>query len=339
MQIPNPVQSELQQLTAGKTHNLLDADRLIQHLEVWATLMFEEFWDGYGMNGGVIYQNAENHPTKPLLKNLAQRGIGLNSSQFNTNQLLATDCFNYAPLMLDYDGDHTLKALITNPFNPQNTLLNFLTFDDFYSLLAEHQEEDLFATKRLPAPNGKQIWNICLTDYTDSPDWTQLKRILTFAETSDGTAHFKLYDDGTNSFTLVLKVWGKLIDPTEKLKPAVFRDLLKLAKLGLNQLDFAIFYDYGFTAVSNEHWQVTTTEVDYTVQIRELAGWLRKFMGNKDTQQAGVKLPKLLVVNPPLADGKILQGSDLSTGHFWVDEPTYFLLEGKLAAEPFLVGE
>lgn len=326
-------------LESGQNVNRLDAEVLSQRLDVWATLVFEEFWNGYGMGGGVVYQDCEKYPVPPLLKDLQSRGVGLNAVREETLNFLQQQGKPLLPHLIDFEADYSLAKLVTEEIPASAALLNFLTFEDLYALLAENQEDNLVQGQQLPTPSTHQVINICLTDYTDTPDWMRFKQILKFAHIESGVAKFPLWESENASLTLQLQVWGKLLDPYKPLPTSLFRDLLKLANLGLTQLDYAIFYDYGFNVQSFEIWSVPTSQIDYTQQIREMADKLRKFMQNKDTQAAGLKFPQILVINPPLVDAGLLQGTGLPEGDFWAEAPTYAIWGGQQLPEPFTVGE
>lgn len=318
--------------------NVLDADMLLQRLDVWATLTFEEFWDGYGMAGGVVYQDCEKYPFPPLIEQMQQRGIGVYAVQEETLGLLQPGK-PLVPHLLDFEDHFSLAALTSGTVPAEHALLNFLTFLDLYTVLAENQDENYVETQRIPKPNTHQVIDICLTDYLDLLDWKLLKKIISFGQIDAGVLLLPLWQGEEASLTLRLKAWGKLVDPYKPLPAGLFRDLLKLAKLGLTQLNVGVFYDYGFEAIDSEVWTVPTSDLDYTHQMRDLAAQLRKFMSNKDTVAAGIKYPHVMVINPPVVDSGLLLGADLPADLFWIDAPTYAIWNGQLHETPFRLGE
>lgn len=319
--------------------NLLFADELLDNLEVWATLVFEEFWEGYGMGGGIVYQNAENHPHPQLLAAIAARGIGLNSSKLATNQLLITQEFQNASTMIDYEGYETLEQLLEVPQNPNTTLLNFLTFADLYELLQSNRTDSLFVSGQLQKPSGHQIWSISLTDYLPEIDWMLFQEIVTFGHLNDGFLDFPLYSASESSLTLRLSTWGKVVPTGVALNRMLLNDLKFLAKLGITNLDYGLFFDYGFTALNEQQWQVTAAPIDYTAVIRDFADEVRQFTQLANARGVGMKMPKILVVNPPFAKTTFLRGKGLSAGDFWIDEPTRVVLAGDTCPGAFLIGE
>lgn len=297
MKLSASLQSQIESRRQAGDFNLLHGDQLIAELDVWATRLFEEFWDGYGFSGGQLYFDAENCPEPQVLEALSTKAVGLSLGLPEQVEQLEQRGSAYSNYLLDINDPQVFDAILgSETYLEHNTTAHIFSYEYFTFLWEEQAFQAHFGNPAAVKPSGHVRLRTLVSSWGNNPNWDEFKSFMKLGQVKDGTLELPLYRsaDGADSLTLVVQAWGKYLPAGNYTKQSgLFRDLLKLAKLGLTNFDLTFIFEPGGL------FEVAAATADYTGSVRDLADQLRKFMQNKDTVKAGIKMPQIAFLGVP----------------------------------------
>ncbi|MDO5060421.1 MAG: hypothetical protein Q4D73_02180 [Actinomycetaceae bacterium] len=338
MKLSASLQSQIESRRQAGDFNLLHGDLLVASLDVWATRLFEEFWDGYGFSGGQLYFDAENCPHPEVLEALSAKAVGLSLGLPDQMQQIGQRGSSYSNYLLDVNDPGVFDLILgSETYLENNTTAHIFSYEYFTSLWEEQAFQAHFANPAARKPSGHRRLRTLVSSWGNNPNWDEFKTFLKLGQIKDGKLELPLYRsvDGQDSLTLVVEAWGKYLPATNYTnQTGLFRDLLKLAKLGLTNFDLTFIFEPGGL------FEVETAAVDYTASVRDLADQLRKFMQNKDTVKAGIKTPQIAFLGIPgweSAPFGLVTSQSVEVGELNPERPLY-VAAGDVLAETDYAG-
>ncbi|MCS4484085.1 hypothetical protein NXS08_01080 [Gleimia sp. 6138-11-ORH1] len=327
MKFSTQIQAQIEARHQAGDFNLLDGNQLVASLDVWATRLYEEFWDGYGLAGGELFFDAELCPADRVLEAIEQKQIGLSLGLETQLKQFVNRSGSGGKYLLDLNYPQLFDLIFRSErFTQENTKVHIFSYEYFISLWKEGAFAAHFNDPDSIKPEGHWKLKTVVSSWANNPQWYEFKAFLKLGRVCAGRLELPIYEsaDGQSSLTLVVESWGKYL-PVESYhrQAGLFRDLLKLAKLGLTNFDLMFIFEMG----GIRQLEVNAL-IDHTEAVRDLADQLRKFMANKDTRKAGVKTPQIGFLGIPgweSAPYGFVTSDGVEVGRLESDYPLYIV--------------